>query len=74
MAPKLTDNGQHFGPCRLITRALEETSKFTSLYLRGLIRLERGQESEGKTDILYATRLSPDIAARYEQYGLKRKG
>ena len=51
----------------------KEPGQAASLYLRGLIRLERGQESEGNTDILYATRLSPDIAARYEQYGLKPK-
>ena len=41
-------------------------------YLRGLIRLERG-DSKGREDILHATRISPEIERRYEAYGLKAK-
>nr|WP_247718144.1 DUF3857 domain-containing protein [Qipengyuania proteolytica] len=50
----------------------KDPSQAASLYLRGIIRLARG-EAEGKTDILHAKRLSPDIEARYERYGLRPK-
>ncbi|QKG71828.1 DUF3857 domain-containing protein [Erythrobacter mangrovi] len=40
-----------------------------SLYLRGIIRLGRG-EPDGKKDIEHALRLSPDIATRYRRYGI----
>lgn len=48
----------------------KEPAQAASRYLRGIIRLDRG-DSEGKTDILHALRLAPDIAARYERYGIK---
>ncbi|MBX7499991.1 DUF3857 domain-containing protein [Qipengyuania sp. YG27] len=47
----------------------KEPAQAASRYLRGIIRLGRG-ESEGRTDILEALRLAPDIAARYERYGI----
>ena len=50
----------------------KEPAQAASRYLRGVIRLARG-ESEGKTDILHALRLSPDIAARYARYGITPK-
>ena len=51
---------------------LKEPAQAASRYLRGVIRLDRG-ESEGRTDILHALRLAPDIAARYARYGIAPK-
>ncbi len=50
----------------------KEPGQANSLYLRGIIRLGRG-EPEGRADIQQALRLSPDIATRYERYGLSPK-
>lgn len=47
----------------------KEPGQAASLYLRGIIRLGRG-ETDGKTDIEHALRLSPDIATRYRRYGI----
>lgn len=47
----------------------KEPGQAASRYLRGIIRLGRG-ESEGRDDILQALRLAPDIAVRYKRYGI----
>ena len=50
----------------------KQPEQAASLYLRGIIRLGRGQ-SEGRRDILHALRLSPDLAVRYQRYGIAPK-
>lgn len=43
-----------------------------SLYLRGVIRLEQGDEA-GRTDILHADRIQPSIDRQYSRYGIAPK-
>ncbi|WP_034921029.1 DUF3857 domain-containing protein [Erythrobacter sp. SD-21] len=43
-----------------------------SLYLRGIIRLEKG-DKDGHEDIATALRMSPDIAKRYAMHGVAPK-
>lgn len=50
----------------------KQPEQAASLYLRGIIRVGRGQ-AEGKRDIEHALRLSPDIATRYKRYGIQAK-
>ncbi|MEZ5682166.1 MAG: DUF3857 domain-containing protein [Erythrobacter sp.] len=50
----------------------KQPEQAASLYLRGIIRVGRGQE-EGKQDIEHALRLAPDLAARYKRYGISPK-
>ena len=47
----------------------KQPEQAASHYLRGIIRLSRG-ETEGRRDIENALRLSPDIAERYKRYGI----
>jgi len=47
----------------------KDPAQAASLYLRGIIRLGRG-EAAGSKDIEHALRLSPDIATRYRRYGI----
>ena len=41
-----------------------------SRYLRGLIRIEQGDEKAGRLDILHAKRIAPTIEQVYKGYGL----
>nr|WP_298895812.1 DUF3857 domain-containing protein [uncultured Altererythrobacter sp.] len=41
-----------------------------SRYLRGLIRIEQGEEKAGRLDILHAKRIAPTIEQFYKGYGL----
>lgn len=50
----------------------KQPEQAASHYLRGVIRLGRGQ-AEGKRDIEHALRLAPDIADRYRRYGISPK-
>lgn len=50
----------------------KQPEQAASRYLRGIIRVARG-EAEGKRDIEEALRLAPDIAARYQRYGIGAK-
>lgn len=47
----------------------KEPGQASSLYLRGLIRLEGG-DRRGRDDLLHAQRINPEIARRFEGYGL----
>lgn len=48
----------------------KEPALASSRYLRGLIRIERG-DAKGREDIVQAERIDPSIAARFEDFGLK---
>lgn len=50
----------------------KEPGLAASLYLRGLIRLERG-DRKGREDILHAKRIEPEIELRYRAFGLTAK-
>ncbi|WP_369024997.1 DUF3857 domain-containing protein [Qipengyuania sp. RANM35] len=50
----------------------KQPEQAASLYLRGIIRLGKGQ-ADGRKDIEHALRLSPDIAIRYQRYGISPK-
>lgn len=43
-----------------------------SLYLRGIVRLEKG-DTGGREDVTRALRMSPDLAKRYAQHGVAPK-
>ena len=48
----------------------KEPSLAASRYLRGLIRIEQGDDRAGRLDILHAKRISPTIELFYQGYGL----
>jgi tetratricopeptide (TPR) repeat protein len=48
----------------------KEPGLASSRYLRGLIRIGRG-DAKGREDIVQAERIDPSIAARFEDFGLK---
>jgi len=43
-----------------------------SLYLRGIVRLEKGDKA-GRTDVQRALRMAPELAARYAMHGVVPK-
>lgn len=48
----------------------KEPGLAASRYLRGLIRIEQGNEDAGRQDILHATRITPSIELQYRGFGL----
>ena len=43
-----------------------------SLYLRGIVRLEKGDKA-GRTDVERALRMAPELAAKYAMHGVVPK-
>jgi len=51
----------------------KEPAQAASLFLRGLIRTEDGEQEAGRLDLLHARRLDPSIDERYAGFGLRAK-